>query len=146
MSTAILQVEKQAPGRVRTLPGTFRGFVRRPWLGTLVSSRGLVLQACCVAPARPHALSAHLWGHVVSRSAPAPCFASLAASWVLLCPQPPSARQEVILSLPKGRMNQRVVRKEGKPAPQLASSLLCALNEIPLLYVPFRKKKKKNIG
>ena len=59
-------------------------------------------------PARLRALPVALWGRVVSRSSLALCFASLAASRVLPSSRPPSARQEVILSLPKGQMNQRV--------------------------------------
>ena len=81
--------------------------VGQPWWKP-ASSHSPGLQACCMTPARLRALSAPLQGRVVSRSSPASCFASLAASRVLPPSRPPSARQEVILSLLKGRMNQRV--------------------------------------
>ena len=79
----------------------------QPWWKP-ASSHSPVIQACCVMPAGLRALPVALWGRVVSRSSPALCFASLAASRVLPSSRPPSARQEVILSLPKGQMNQRV--------------------------------------
>lgn len=40
-------------------------------------------------------------------------------------------------------MTQSVGHDGTHVVPQPASSFLCALNEIPLRYVPFRKKKRK---
>ena len=91
------------------------GSVPSPWLCGVVWSLG-ALQPCALLPWPPPGFS-HPHGHLQQ-----------GRKWFCL--------------YRKDGWIRGLISKGRKAAPQLASSLLCALNEIPLLYVPFRKKKR----